>query len=86
MDLKQRRLAKGWSQHELARRCRCSHSYISKIENSKWEPDQKLLAVIEAVLDGKAVVARQRVPFSDAEEAEDLGRIWRDNYAPLRDK
>ena len=86
MDLKQRRKAKGWSQQELARRCRCFHSYISKIENSKWEPDQKLLAVIEAVLDGQAVVIRQRVSFSDAEEAEDLGRIWRDNYAPLRDK
>jgi transcriptional regulator with XRE-family HTH domain len=88
-NLKQRRLALGLPQSEIARRVRCSTALISLLETGKQNLTQGMRQKIEAALNegpGVKIKRKQqqvRIPvFATMTEAEaaEMHRIWLDRY------
>lgn len=64
-DLKQRRLASGISQAEIARRVGCSRAYICMVEKGKTKPTIAMEVQIARVLDGNIPTSAPPIPEAE---------------------
>lgn len=79
--LKQRRLDRGLSIAEIARRACCSASTVSQVEKGKMNSSADMLSRITKALDGfysrKIIV---NVPFCDEDEKRYFQEMYRERY------
>lgn len=61
-NMKQRRLAMGLTQKQVAKLCGRTSAHIGLIERGDAKPSEELEENIEAVLSGKRIVKKKRTP------------------------